>query len=1850
MAIWAGQCLQPDEPLYNMVLVFRIDAALDPKLFQAAFRTLVDKCDVLRTVVEDVDNQPLQRALSHFAYDLEFLDFSAAPDPEAYFETWLSTRKTLTFDLGERHFDSALVQLSEQSFVWYLNQHHLLTDAWSVSLLYRKLQALYGLAREGRLDDADALPNFSDHVARDIERQDRPQRRKAVAWWRDKFLQKALPATFYRPTPPDRRGGTVRVPCPLGSDRSRRLHELAETEAFQSFTKDLSLSRIIATVLFAYLNRLSGNQRIVIGTPSHGRTSAELKKTPGLFIELFPLLVEIDDGETFITLHQKIAEEMQSYLLNAVPGSSNLEQSRGFDVILNYITASFGDFDGAPMRSEWVHADHGDRSHLLRLQVQNFDQAQELMLFLDLNADCFVGEERQWAAKHFLALLDAFLANPDSEIAAVALLDDQEKQTLTEGCNGIPATLPPGETVVQMFEKQASATPNQVALVCDDLQLTYRELDHRADRLAGNLGAMGSGPGSNIAVCMERSIDAVVALLGIMKCGAAYLPIDPQTPTVRLNQILANAKAAIVLTEGGFEGRPPGEVATFATLDTILRDAPGPDGITPPARAGLDDVAYILHTSGSTGGPKGVIVGHGGLANYISWAARHYLQGEVLDFPLFTALTFDLTVTSLFLPLVTGGRVVIYPSGAGRGDLPILDVIDDDQVDIVKLTPAHLSLIQNMNLAASRIRKLVVGGENFRTDLARTVLKRFSGQVEVYNEYGPTEGTVACMIHRFDPETDKGASVPIGRSIDNLDVYILDEHRQLVPRGVTGEIYIGGRGVAKGYLNNADETARRFIDNPFRPGETIYRTGDLARWDPNGCMAYLGREDHQIKVRGVRIEPGEIESALLERSEISACVVDLAKQSVGPGAAVGAAEACLRCGLPSAHPDAKIDGEMICTICRDFESKRDLADAFFGTMDDLRAIVAEIKGTTPGKPDCMILLSGGKDSSYALCQLVELGLTPLVFTLDNGFIAEGAKANVRRIADQLGLEVVVGKTPAMNAIFVDSLNRFSDVCNGCFKTIFSLSTNLARERGLTTIFTGLSRGQIFETRLADLFKQGVIAPDEIDSTIIEARKAYHRMDDAVSRLLDVSLFKDDAVFEEIRFVDFYRYCDTTLDEVLRYLGTKAPWIRPSDSGRSTNCLINDLGIHVHKTERGYHNYAAPYSWDVRLGHKERDAAMAELDDDIDFTKVNGMLSEIGYRTEAPKEDRTRLVAYYVAPQVIPTDELRRDLAQRLPREFLPNDFVRLDHIPLTRNDKIDRAALPRPDAMRPALGADYVLPSTEIESQLSVIWCEVLGLETVGVEDNFFDLGGDSILNIRIVARSRKLGLTMTPQQIFDFPTIASLAPMVTQGLSLVPKQGDVTGQLPLTPIQSRYFANARTGFEPFTQTMVLALVKRVDPVLLEKGLQTLQRHHDGLRTRFTLAQGSWRQTIDEPGHCQITVERIELGAVANEELDAAIDRIEAELAGQMKLSSGDLVRAALVGSNGDDPDLLILAIHHLVVDGVSWWILLEDLEAIYNQLAEGKDAALGDKSSSIMDWSNALSVAAGGAIGAERSYWKRLGEIDGSMPRDHRGVTANGLTETAALTAALDSEETDQLIHRAAGRFGAQLPDLLTAALVQTLVQWTGRESIRFDMEGHGREEIFEGIELSRTVGWFTSVFPTAFELPTKIETRAAIASIREQAATVPNRGIGYGILRYLDAESAGDDDLSEFSPADILFNYLGQWDKALAGSTRFKMDRPISVFHGSKEARSHAIEIAVHVHGGRLRFDWVYSRNLYERTTIEKLAADYLSYLRAIITDSLGIQDSARSSIEFPLADLTQNALDDLLEEFAEPVSGGG
>jgi non-ribosomal peptide synthase protein (TIGR01720 family) len=1181
---------------------------------------------------------------------------------------------------------------------------------------------------------------------------------------------------------------------------------------------------------------------------------------------------------------------------------------------------------------------------------------------------------------------------------------------------------------------------------------------------------------------------------------------------------------------------------------------------------------------------------------------------------------------------------VIYPEQQS-GDLSIIDVIEDNRVDIIKLTPAHLSIVQSLDLSSSRIHKMIVGGDAFKTELASKISRFYGANIELYNEYGPTEATVACAVHCYHPDADHGITVPIGQPILGAAIYLLDKKLNQVPQGVAGDLYIAGAGLAKGYLGQPELTSQRFIQHPNVPNQRLYCSGDRARYSHKGELEYLGREDQQLKINGVRVELGEIEAALLNVAGVTDAAVELSRHVQNRSAELHTLH-CKVCGLEASHPSAQLDGENLCRICRIYEQQKEAAQAYFRDFMQLESWITRIRQQSGVKQNAIMLLSGGKDSSYALCKLVDMGLNPIVFTLDNGFISQGAKANVQRLVERLGLELVVGETPYMNEIFVDSLSRFSNVCNGCFKTIYTMATNLARERGIKVICTGLSRGQIFETRVAHLFQQGCFDSTDIDRRIIDARKAYHRTRDLIANRLDVKVFEDDAVFEDIQYLDFYRFVDVTLAEMYQYLNNIAPWIRPSDTGRSTNCLINDAGIFVHKKERGFHNYSLPYSWDVRLGHKERDAALEELDDEIDEQKVNDILNEIGYQVEDFKLDlmpRDTLIAYYVAPAEILKNTLQKQLAQCLLSETIPSQFVWMAKLPLTANGKIDRKALPQPRESRREVQVDYRAPRSPTENLFASLWQQILGVEEVGIDDNFFDLGGDSIVNIQIVSAARKQDIEVSPQQIFDYPTIRALAKVAGKVTQSKAEQGEVSAAIALLPSQQKYFSAQPLTPARFNQHLVLSYQGSLTIDILRNAFSRLLAHHDGLRTAFSRIEQDWLPRILPADQAHVISTELDLRQRSAAQQRGDVSEHMQLMSDSLDIQSAQLLAFAHILTAADQPNQLAIMIHHLVVDGVSWWVLLQDLELLLAAGSDPQNTALPAKTSSLVQWCESLtSYRSSSRYLRDMTHWQGIDEVDGTLfscTEGHSPAIYNTLNQS------FSKALTRQLTAQIPASLGVQSQELLITALVNTLLPYVQGNVLKLDIEGHGRESFSKDCDVTRTVGWFTSIFPILINKASLQAPHQNLKVIKQSLRSAPLHGAAYGISRYF---SNPENDLPKH-PSQVLFNFMGVWERTLDQKSPFAFITPLCASHGHTQ-HDYALQVNAMVFDDQLTLSWIYQSGLVDSVLSQRLLDAYAQSFESLISACSSNQENAFTPTDFPTADIKQDDIDDIFAEFGE------
>ncbi|MCU0288457.1 MAG: AMP-binding protein, partial [Acidobacteria bacterium] len=793
-------------------------------------------------------------------------------------------------------------------------------------------------------------------------------------------------------------------------------------------------------------------------------------------------------------------------------------------------------------------------------------------------------------------------------------------------------------------------------------------------------------------------------------------------------------------------------------------------------------LAYVIFTSGSTGQPKGVMLNHHNVVNLVAGLDRNiYRQYREyrghLNVALVAPYVFDASVQQIFAVLSLGHSLWIVPEAVRSDGGALKEFYRRYGIDVSDGTPTHLRLMVEEGGFDFHLKHFIIGGEALPRQLVEDFLNLFQVPVarilKITNVYGPTECCVDSTCFEISRESlAKIQVIPIGVPMPNEQILILNKQNQVQPIGIPGELCISGEGVGRGYLNKPELTAEKFrmkeINKSFFRGlrgaafskkaPLIYKTGDLARWLPAGPPAgggsggvseFLGRIDQQVKIRGFRIAVEAIDNCLLKYEGPQARFHHAA-------AAVEKAEIvyCARCVLPATYPGIHFDEEGICNFCREYETLKQKTENYFKTVADFQELTAKIKAAKKCDYDCLLLFSGGKDSSYVLYRLVEMGLKVLAFTFDNGYISETAFANIRRITARLDVDSIVYRAPKMKEIFVESLHQDYTVCNGCFKALTTISTQIAVEKNINMVITGLSRGQIFDTKLQGLYSQGITGAAEIEEKLLLFRKMYHSGADKMSRLLDAPHFKDE-VFQDIHFVDFFRYDDSSVDEIKTYLKTRdSYWLQPGDTGFcSTNCIINDVGIYTHTRAKGFHNYAAPLSWSCRLGKLDRDEALAELAFEPDEAKVNTILHELGYFDRPIKaacvvdlEDKQgdKFLCAYIVPGKMGSledapgsKELKEHLARLLPEYMIPLFFVPVEKIPLTLNGKVDRKALPNPVIK---VDGRYIAPRGPVEEKLLEIWHHVLGIEEkIGIADNFFELGGYSLKATELVARIHKV-------------------------------------------------------------------------------------------------------------------------------------------------------------------------------------------------------------------------------------------------------------------------------------------------------------------------------------------------------------------------------------------------------------------------------------------------------------------------------------------------------------------------------
>ncbi|MFE3578025.1 amino acid adenylation domain-containing protein [Streptomyces vinaceus] len=1486
--LWFLEDFNEGSTEYHSAAGLRLTGPLDPAALRAAVGDLAARHESLRTTFDVVGGMGVQ--IVHPALEPQWREEDAAD------ETRL---RELAREELDRPYDLRtgplvrvlLVRLAADEHVCVLGMHHIVTDGWSMGVAAGELGELYAARIEGRPAALPAVAvQYADFAAWQRGRlEDGGLLEEQLGWWRERLAGIApleLPTDRPRPALRSSAGAVHAFQVPKST-----LDGIKSLAHARGATLFVALTAAVQTVFARY----TGQTDIAVGTASAGRERGDLEQMIGFLVNTVVLRSHIEPQTPFTDLLDQVKETvLDAFAHQDVPferlveavgaardaGRTPLVQAM---VVLQNAPGMHPDLgpvrvDGYPMERNTALTD-------LTVEFEEYEGG--LRALVEYSTELFDASTIARFGEHVTVLLRSAVADPACTVAALPLLTEDELETLNgewAGSAGVPVS---SGTVHEWVSRRAVVSPDAVAVSCGGESLSYGELEVRANRLARFLAASGVGVGDLVALSVERGVQMVVGLLGILKSGAGYVPLDPAYPADRLAYMLEDSGARVLLTHRGLGAGLPVDGVTVLDLDAEAETIDRLPDTAPVTAASASDLAYVIYTSGSTGRPKGVAVEHRTVLNLLANSEGLFGFGVDDVWSVFHSYAFDFSVWELWGALITGGRAVVVPYETSRSADAMWELLEAERVSVLSQTPSMFrELVESASAAGvpapSALKWVVFGGEALEPKHVTTWFERFAAGsgARLVNMYGITETTVHVTHQEITAEhLAAGGRLPAGRPLPSYRVHLLDRLGNPVPVGVAGEIHVAGAGLARGYLHRPELTEERFPANPFgAAGERMYKSGDVARWRADGTLEYLGRADDQVKIRGFRIELGEIETVLVSH---------------------------------------------------------------------------------PGVREAVVVAHQGSD-----------------------------------------------------------------------------------------------------------------------------------------------------------------------------------------------------------------------------GHR-------------------------------------RLVAYLVSDPGLSPRDLRAHLGQVLPDYMVPAVFVPLDGLPLTPSGKVDRRSLPEPDFRPEESATAYAAPRDGVEETLTEVWSQVLGVEKVGIHDNFFDLGGDSILSIQVVSRARQAGLRLTSKLLFVHQTVAELAEVAAPAAAgpapgPAADAGPVGGAVGLTPIQRWFFDGHADDPGHYAMSVHLELAPDTRPELLGRALEALVSHHDALRMRFTRRGGEWFQEYGE--HAPVAPELLAVRELATAD-PRSLESAALEAQQGLDLAAGSLVKGVFFRFADGSAPRLFLAVHHLVTDGVSWRIVLEDLERVYGDLKAGRPAAPGPRTSSYRQWSARLAEHVGsGALDHELPYWAKA-STGTVLPSDTAAEVVPTYGRIAVQTAVLDRAGTEALLQQVPAVHRTRINDVLLAALARVLGGRAGAP-VTVALEGHGREELFADVDLSRTVGWFTTIHPVTLDVPADGDWAPALRTVKKALRKLPGRGVGYGALRHLSApDSEARTRLAALPQPSVSFNYLGQWGSSVGGTglVRGHLDA-LGADQAPGGVRPYAVDIVAAVSDGELRVDWMHDPDLHTPQTVRELADAYLTALRQIVATVTG------------------------------------
>lgn len=1477
--IWYIDKINANSPLHNIGGCLKINEIINVEVMKQTLNNIIKNNEGLRLRFSEKEDKPIQY-VQKFEYEtIDFLDFSNYGNPRKEFEKWSEDIFKRNFKLEDNKlYCFAIYKISEKEYGVLLNIHHIISDGWSITLIQKQICEIYSSLINNEKIYMDECYSYLDFVKEEDKYLNSDRFIKNKKFWKDKFSD--IPQEFLYKTSNSLEG--KRRCFNIDSELSSKIKKFADG-------KKCSLNTFFIAILLIYINKITYKKDLVIGTPVFNRTSKAQKSMIGMFTSTVPFRFKLDTELRIEDLIKLVNRELKLCFLNQkYPYDlliKDLELSKdGYDSLfkmcVNYYNSKYdNDMNGIDVEVREYYC--GNQSYSMQLTVKEWEEGN-ITLNFDYKTLEYSDKEVRTMYETLINIINHIVDDESLLVNNINLVNKKESNYKLYDLNST-ASYYPKKTVCELFEEQVIKTPNKIAVEFKEETLTYKELNEKSNQLANHLREKGIDKKSIVAIIETHSIELMASILGVLKTGASYLPIDPSYPPERINYMLEDSKSTMLITNFKLDNEIKFQ-GNITNIKDIHLDSYSKNNLI--KTNDLNDLAYIIYTSGSTGKPKGVMLEHQGLTNYIWWANKMYLKGEDEVMALYSSISFDLTVTSIFTPLVSGNKIVIYDND--ETEFVLYKILRENKATVVKLTPAHLTLLKNMGNVKSNIKKFIVGGEDLKVALAKEVYNSFSKNIEIFNEYGPTETVVGCMIYKYDEEKDKGVSVPIGYPADNVQIYILDNELNTVPTGFVGELYVSGDGVARGYLNMDELTKERFIENPFIKGKRMYKTGDTARYLENGTIEYVGRIDNQVKIRGHRIEISEIERYLLENESVKDTVV---------------------------------------------------------------------------------------------------------------------------------------------------------------------------------------------------------------------------------------VFKEDS---------------------------------------SGNKFLN---------------------------------------------------------------------AYLVTKKAITDSQLKGWLLKFLPKYMIPANFVFMDKLPLTLNGKVNYALLPEIIIAE----RELIKSKTLVQKELVKAMEEVLGVENISMNDNYYQLGGDSIKAIQISSKLKNVGFEIKVKDILACDSVEEIASAIHENdnnrfISQDQRAGSVDG----TPIIGWFFNQDFKNPNIYNQHVLLEYngVFNLNKVIV--AVNKLIEHHDGLRINYDKKNNKLYYNNEHLNKIP-SAQYFDLSQYSYEDQCRNIKKLIDKVSVNFDIENSLLFNVAMINL-GDGRQALLFTAHHLMVDGVSWRIILDDFLTILKQLGNNEEVKLPMKTHSFKEWSEALQDYSKKDFSEEIDYWKSILDKEINYSVDYS--KEKDIVKTSnVLSVHLDKETLNNLTKKINEIYNMELNEALIIGLVLAINNLTKNNETIIELERHGREQINDYIDVSRTVGWFTSMYPGYFKVDHE-DVEGNIKSLKEQLRNIPNKGFNYSILKSLNKE------LKEQENKYIRFNYLGDLDNIIDKEKLNLSNIEFELDSDKDNSLTALIDIVAMIVNKELKITAEYSRNRFKDETVQKFIESYIYTLKLILDQCSNKGCKEFTPSDFDAVEISQEDLDALFD----------